>query len=74
MCRMCAYIYESGRILSHTSKLIDVVIEFDPVGYGPTVEGPLSSVSFRIVARAPPARSVTVLFSTRSQTALGMYC
>ena len=53
-------------------NLTDVVVEFDPVAYGPVVEGPLRSVAFRIVARAPPARPITVLFSTRSQTALGM--
>lgn len=50
----------------------DVIVEFDPVEYGPVVEGPLRSISFRIVARAPPVRPITVLFSTRSQTALGM--
>ena len=50
----------------------DVVVEFDPVEYGPVIEGQQTSISFRIVARAPPARQITILFSTRSQTALGM--
>lgn len=58
--------------LCHVPNFADVVVEFDPVEYGPVMEGPLRSVSFRIVARAPPARPITVLFSTRSQTALGM--
>lgn len=49
----------------------DVIVEFDPVAYGPVVEGPQTSVSFRIVTRAPPARAITVLFSTRSQSATG---
>ena len=51
----------------------DVTVEFDPVVYGPTTEGPQSSVSFRVVARAPPAREITVLFSTRSLSATGKY-
>ncbi len=61
------------RIVSMAIIFIDIVVEFDPVEYGPVVEGPLRSVSFRIVARAPPAQPITVLFSTRSQTALGIY-
>ena len=39
--------------------------------YGPVAEGPQSSVSFRIVTRASPARQITVLFSTRPLTASG---
>lgn len=59
-------------LLFLTALSTDVVVEFDPVEYGPVVEGPLRSISFRIVARAAPARPVTVLFSTRSQSALGI--
>lgn len=48
-----------------------MTVEFDPVVYGPVAEGPQSSISFRIVTRAPPVRQVTVLFSTRPLTAAG---
>ena len=69
----CYIIFFFTLITLQLLTLSDVVVEFDPVEYGPVVEGPLLSVSFRIVARAPPARPITVLFSTRSQTALGMH-
>ena len=72
-CICVFFIMSSNSITLMTSlNFTDVIVEFDPVEYGPVVEGPLRSVSFRIVARAPPVRPITVLFSTRSQTALGM--
>ena len=47
------------------------MVEFDPVVYGPIIEGAQQSVMFRIVAQPPPAGEITMLFSTLDGTATG---
>ena len=49
----------------------DITIEFDPVSYGPILEGDQQLIQFRIVALTPPLSEVTVLFSTADGTAIG---
>lgn len=53
------------------SGATDIVVEFDPVMYGPFTEGAQQSVIFRLVAQTTPTEAITVLFSTVSQTAIG---
>ena len=50
---------------------LDVVVQFDPVAYGPFTEGAGQSVMFRIVVLTPAIGEITVLFSTVDQTAIG---
>ena len=51
----------------------DLVVEFDPVTYGPILEGQGQSITFRIVARSAVTSEITVLFSTVDGTAIGIY-
>ena len=49
------------------------MVQFDPVVYGPITEGDQQSITFRLVAQPPPAAGdITVLFSTISQSAVGI--
>ena len=51
--------------------LLDVMVQFDPVVYGPFTEGPGQLVMFRIITLTPAIGEITVLFSTVDQTAIG---
>ena len=51
--------------------LLDVMVQFDPVAYGPFTEGAGQSIMFRIITLTPAIGQITVLFSTVDQTAIG---
>ena len=50
----------------------DIVIEFDPVVYGPITEGLGQSITFRIVAIGAVVSDIEVLFNTVDGTAICM--
>ena len=52
-------------------KFADIVVEFDPVVYGPVTEGAQQSFIFRVIAQSPPTQQITVLFSTINGNATG---